>query len=495
MLKKSIFYSLATAGSLLAIGTYDYSDNMPPASTPPGGLSPSEVPMFVSIGFDDNSYSGIPRGGGGDKVGGGVSFVVNDLCNAENPAGNGNSGTYDGEPISVSFFVNSIYGGDQQQAENPLAVKLAWNDAYSAGHEIGNHTHSHGNGAKSSVEGWSLDSWNGEVSLCSEWITKPKPDTTDPSVWWSNNDWKVYGAGVDSLDITGFRNPFLAYSENTFLTIREQGLTYDCSIEEGFQPEADGRNYNWPYTLDNGSPGHNYLKSIGRRSEDIGTHPGVWEMGIRPVILPPDSLCEQYGIESGFRARSHANDTMILVDDGKMTALDYNMWLMAKMSKDEFVATLKYTLDLRLQGNRAPFLLGCHSDEYSTAWVGNNTALANTEQRQAALKEFFQYALSKPEVRIVSYDKILNWIKNPVPLSGKTSLLTLNSGVNGLSSTSKYNYVIYDLRGRKVAAIHNGTPVKISHSLLKKSGVAPGNYILRISNQTEAITRKISFGL
>ena len=35
-------------------------DERAPSQDPPGGLAPEQVPMFVTLGFDDNGYSGCP---------------------------------------------------------------------------------------------------------------------------------------------------------------------------------------------------------------------------------------------------------------------------------------------------------------------------------------------------------------------------------------------------------------------------------------------------
>ena len=45
--------------SLKIISFEEYKmDKLLPSQNPPGGLAPSEVPMFISFGFDDNGYSG-----------------------------------------------------------------------------------------------------------------------------------------------------------------------------------------------------------------------------------------------------------------------------------------------------------------------------------------------------------------------------------------------------------------------------------------------------
>ena len=67
-----------------------------PSSQPPGGLSPSEVPQFVFIGSDDQNIS--------------PQWLVNLVNQYTNPAGNGNSETYDGTMAKISLYSNSING-------------------------------------------------------------------------------------------------------------------------------------------------------------------------------------------------------------------------------------------------------------------------------------------------------------------------------------------------------------------------------------------------
>jgi hypothetical protein len=98
---------------------------------------------------------------------------------------------------------------------------------------------------------------------------------------------------------------------------------------------------------------------------------------------------------------------------GKITGFDYNLWASAKLNKAETLATLKYTLDLRLQnGNRAPFMFGAHTDYFGS----KNAALfgqISVRERQEVMEQFIAYAQSKPEVRIVPFNSIVNWMRNP----------------------------------------------------------------------------------
>jgi hypothetical protein len=148
--------------------------------------------------------------------------------------------------------------------------------------------------------------------------------------------------------------------------------------------------------------------------EPLGGHPGLWQLPVHPVIVPPDDRCLEYGVPPGLRAKMKAHQSWFDEGSGKITGFDYNLWVQFRMTKAEFLATMKYTLDLRLQGNRAPLLFGAHTDYYSSKY----TAVPNAtlQERQAAIAELVDYALSKPEVRVVPYASVLAWIRNPTAL-------------------------------------------------------------------------------
>src|SRR3954468_13097572 len=111
--------SLALAGSIAACGTtsqgaaetigatdqalgdYNYTDHRAWSQSPPGGLTPSQVPMFVQIGFDDNQRSGL-----NSTPPSGMTWATTFFRGLHNPAGSGNAATFDGAPVRVSFYSN-----------------------------------------------------------------------------------------------------------------------------------------------------------------------------------------------------------------------------------------------------------------------------------------------------------------------------------------------------------------------------------------------------
>jgi len=252
--------------------------------------------------------------------------------------------------------------------------------------EIGNHTYAHNHGAQ-----FSVGQWQQEIQSATDWIRKPWDPNEDV-----NSPNAANGIGWQE-HLYGFRTPFLEYNDNTLAVVDEKGFYYDCSIEEGWQEDHDGTNYNWPYTLDHGSPGHEVLVEWGSK-EPITNHPGLWELPVYPVIVPPE-----------LRDTMHSRVSWFDPASGKITGFDYNLWVSFSMTKTEFVKTLKYTLDQRLAGNRAPMLLGVHSDYYSDKYTGAPAATA--AERRAAIKEFLDYARSKQAVQIVSYKHVLDWMR------------------------------------------------------------------------------------
>jgi hypothetical protein len=363
----------ADAGAVpsTGLGPWTGKDNVPPSPNPPGGLQPAQVPMFVSLGFDDNPYSE------------GMNWAVSTFSALTNPPGKGNAATFDGTKVRATFYHSSTY----------TAAAGSWKAAYNAGFETGDHTvhHYHGSTADMGMN-FTEAGWTKEIQGCIDYLTGG-------------------AVGMKRSEVYGFRTPFLQYNANVFPAVRALNFWYDCSIEEGHQEDQDGTNYLWPYTLDHGSPGN----ATHPRLTPIQTWPaGLWEMPAYRVIVPPDTEAAMYGVPSGLRAKLRTlRPNGVGIAQGKITGLDYNLWYDYNLNKAEFVATLKYTLDTRLRGNRAPLLFGMHSAIYTGQEATVNASLAD---RKAAIVEFLNYALTKPDVRIVTTKAVLDWIRNPVPL-------------------------------------------------------------------------------
>jgi peptidoglycan/xylan/chitin deacetylase (PgdA/CDA1 family) len=341
------------------------ADKRPASDQPPGGLVATQVPQFVLLGFDDNPETEP------------MTWFVDYAKDRRNPAGRGAAATFDGGPVRAIFFSNGKYWNDR-------TLITVHHRALNEGHEIANHTQNHGNGAA-----FTAAEWRSEIAACAA--------TYDET-------------GIPAKGVIGFRTPYLAYNADTFVALSAFGMTYDSSIEEGDQPGQDGTNFFWPYTLDAGSPG-NAATFPAESPRRVGSHPGLWEIPLHVFMIPADEDCARYGATPGLRARvgaklktSYGGGSGEPVD--RISGLDWNVLEAAKCDGPEFLAILKYSLDLRLAGNRAPFMVGGHTALYP----------AKMPDRRKAIEEFITYALSKPEVRFVTGKQLLEWLRKPQAL-------------------------------------------------------------------------------
>jgi peptidoglycan/xylan/chitin deacetylase (PgdA/CDA1 family) len=369
------------------------------SALPPAGLAPQQVQLFVCFGSDDNGYSGLE----GSGAAGGLHVLTQLFAGRLNPAGRGDPGTFDGAPTHYSFYVNTQYiapdagaspYGDAAQ-EDPAWVRRAWREAVEAGHEIGVHTHSHPHGREFTVA-----QWEDEMRRCIEILERPYAEHEATG----SRDLSP-GLGVARNQLPGFRTPFLEYADATLTAVQNQGFAYDCSLEEGTQEDQDGRNFVWPYLLDHGSPGN----------PAIGPHPGLWEIPVYVFIVPPDEACERLGVAPGLRAALKGRKDYFDTAAGKISGMDWNLWCEFGMSPAEFLATIMYTLELRLSGNRAPLTIGLHSELYSDRQTSGECA-ATPAERRAALEKLITYLQQQDVVRMVSARELLAWLRHPVPL-------------------------------------------------------------------------------
>jgi hypothetical protein len=214
------------------------------------------------------------------------------------------------------------------------------------------------------------------------------------------------GIGVPRSALSGFRAPFLESSDNGMAAAFRLGFVYDSSIEEGPELGPHRGDFVWPYALDQGIPDND---------PPIGRYSGFWEMPIVNFVVPPDEECPRYGVPAGMRAAMKERQSYFDPANGEITGMDWNLWNEFLMSPAEFAATLEYTLDLHLARNRSPMTVGLHSEIY-TIKNGGKSDSAVILARRAALETFLDYALGKPDVRLVNHRELLDWIRNPVPL-------------------------------------------------------------------------------
>ena len=351
----------------------------PPSTDPPGELEIENVPQFVVVGFDDNIS---PEG---------VKWILDFLESKINPAGIGNNKTFDGSPVLVSFY--SISGILQRSADLVKQHKRA----LQIGHEIGNHTHRHISfGCSLFTVGYST--WHAHIDSCSQTLARL--------------------LHVDKSAICGFRAPALEFSDTTFRVLCDSGFLYDCSVQEGYQSWQNGTNCYWFYSMENGSPGWNdvWVRWNPQRTP-VSSHPGLWQVPLYAYSIPrTDAECCAYGIKPGLNKRIAAAHSGFKETDSKITGSDYGMWFRYGLKPNEVAGILKFNLDKRSKGNRAPLTFGAHTQFYTESYAGHFSDFSPEEMRDA-IENFFEYALSKPEVRITTARNVIKWCSHPSGLN------------------------------------------------------------------------------
>jgi hypothetical protein len=353
---------------------------------------PSQVPQFVMFGSDDNPYAA------------GVNWLVDTAFGGKtNP---------DGTPAQITFFITAGYGTDQMYGNPPVAgvfnpgsvgqtpqdVVNAWKHAYASGHEIGNHTWDHAGPANGSATPTTVAGWQAEINPSQDFLTNQ--------------------VGVPACELDGDRFPFLLFNEAGFQAYQGAGFLLDTSVEFGYNwwvpstcnctgmgntsPES-GKYYWWPFTLDNGFPSDSNSGFTSNLTNGVLAHAGMWEF-----------------LEHTFNAPNAAMPGSVLT----VTGLDYNLWLATLPAFNsnhplDFCQTLEYSFLQRYQNNRAPFNVGIHSMYYSGADVTYDMDFGNTvDQRRAALQCFIDFLFSGqyPDVRVVGFHKVIEWLRNPTPI-------------------------------------------------------------------------------
>lgn len=377
-----------------------YADHAAWSKKPPG-LEPVDVPLFVAVTFDDNFVSGL-----GD-VTGGMTWATSFFEPLRNPAGSGFAPTFDGSPVRTSFYGNCVYLDDE-------GTRKSWRTAHDDGHELGNHTQSHLHGGQ-----FTAQAWTEQIAPCTAALVKGED---------------ALGVGVN--DVRGFRAPFLEYSSELFGALKSEGLGYDTSVQSCWGASDDGKSCAWPYTLDQGSPDAAVL-TAKFEAPAVPSSAGLWELTPSALFVPPDALATQYGFEPGLRERIPRDmpaPSFYEAVAGRIAPLDVTLFVDAGLSPAEVLATLKYTLDLRLQGNRAPLIFIGHTHVYASNY-GAAAKAPEASARQRVIEDFVRYAQTLPVVRLRPVADILSWMQRPQPLNGVITA-PINSGNGGAAGVA-----------------------------------------------------------
>ena len=359
--------------SLFAVTASFAADRLDRSLQPPGGLAPREVPQFIILGFDDNPAVEP------------MAWFVEQLKDRRNPVGTGQSATFDGALVRMVFFSNGSPWKD------PALVAIH-RRAVADGHELANHTQTHPEGS----DLFSIKRWRQEIVTCDQTFLK---------------------ASVLKIQTPGFRAPNAACGDTCFKAVAAVGKLYDSSIPEDYKVDGSGMNFPWPYTLDAGSQGNALFYSDDSPRRIKFTYPGLWEIPMNAYLVPGDDETERYGITPGLRKRMQntldgkseirSEARLFQPISGRMNGVDLSYMYFGGATPAEYLVILKHTLDQRLASNRAPLMIIGHTWFYP----------ADQPERRQAMKDFLDYALSKPEVRFVTATQLIDWLRHPIALS------------------------------------------------------------------------------
>jgi hypothetical protein len=173
--------------------------------------------------------------------------------------------------------------------------------------------------------------------------------------------------GIPKDEIKGFRTPYLAYDQDTLNHLSNiDDVLYDTTITADDHVQANyGRENIWPFTWE-----HAEDTDIACKCDKNLALPGLWEIPMYPYFDSSDN----------------------------------RIW--GLMDYDNVADSIQQNLERRYTGNRAPFGIYLHAQ-----WL-------EKDGNGAFLKTWIQATLNNyDDVFFVRNQELLDWMKNPVPLS------------------------------------------------------------------------------
>jgi hypothetical protein len=418
-------------------GVPDFTNNMLASPMPPGALDPQDAPQIIVFGWDDCMFTGDHASDTTHAPDSGMNFIAQTFGPMSNP---------DGSDAHVSFYENGAYlpngeEGGPWGSETDLTL-AAGQELLALGFELGNHTFDHLeiNGTWGGIpEAWNEGSLGGWTDLVG---TMMDQQSWKDSAIGFNDQFLRDSYGVEQ--IYGFRAPRLEINDQGLQALSDSGYQYDVNMEEGHQwgyvsaavqPGADSSGFNWvvwPHTLDNGSPGVWQSQDFGEKDYLVDYPQGLWEAPVYMVYVPDNGL--QESIADRMKAEITSEDTSWIGDKiREMTAFDFNTFLYARLTKDEWVEIMKYNFLLRYNGNRAPITFGAHPAEFS--WRYDNEVVLlqpgnedfhdvlnyNTYQdRKDAVTEFVTWVKDNygDDTYFMSSKELIDYMQDPFDKEG-----------------------------------------------------------------------------
>lgn len=404
---KSLWCKITLAGllsvqSLLAVNPdHSYLDRCTPSR-----VSPVEnPPMLIVMGSDDNFNTE------------GMEWMLDVLSKRKHK---------DGSNLRMSFYCNTRWS----DISDTNALFKTFKKAYDMGNEVTSHTATH---IKCAAPVGSEDRLSDD-SIYTEIM---------------NNIDDLERIGIKREHMFGFRTPYLAITDSTYIAVQRAGFDYDCSAYEGQDQILGARpgNFRWPFTIDtkndvflseNGLelpplwwdpndmgellpiepsyiPGNHLAISNNNRVNraPIRKHSGLWELPVY-CIYAPDSLVGKLDTAYGYQTGGIAGEAFDVLLSGDTTG--QKLVRGAAFTREQGLETLTHHFDAVYNGNRSPMTILFHTQNFSPT-TGNDhhfPRCTDAKDRQWMVEQFVDYALSKDNVWFVSGEQAINYCKNPV---------------------------------------------------------------------------------
>lgn len=189
-------------------------------------------------------------------------------------------------------------------------------------------------------------------------------------------------AGIPLSEIAGFRAPFLNYTTDTLRMLRDAGFTYDSSMTSASRANATDTDAFFPYTLDSGVA-NDCLNGVEGLCQGQFRLPGFWEI---PMYSTFDNTATGIHLMDPYL---DANDTSAVLSWLQNTFLEH------------------------YEHNRQPFGIYTHPIHLATGYPGVRDPTAQITM----INQFLDWAQTHNNVWIVSNKQLLEWMRNPVPVS------------------------------------------------------------------------------
>ncbi|KAG6855526.1 hypothetical protein H0H87_001566 [Tephrocybe sp. NHM501043] len=215
-------------------------------------------------------------------------------------------------------------------------------------------------------------------------------------------------AGIPLSSITGFRAPFLAYNAQTLKNLAAAQFTYDSSAAASVPVTDPDTDAYWPYTLDNGMANNCLTNTDTCKGEP--KLPGLWE-------IPMYAFFDDRGV-----AGPHLMDPWLDAANGA-----------TKVNNTATLDYMKKTFTDHYNNNRQPIGLYTHPIHVSRSYPGSTVQQDMIDMINA----FLDWAQEQQNVWIVSNEQLLEWVRNPVPISELNSVNALKCSTPQVDASLK----------------------------------------------------------